>query len=199
MSISSIKKNGKSKCQFLSIIFLFLFIPSQVLPKTEIPVSTSSGVKIYRTVTNWKELRDKDVVKQKFDYSCGSSALATLINLCFPDKVTEEEIIQLILDSKDSFEIQEIAQYGYSLLDLARAAETKGYTAFMYNVKLHHLYQLKGPVLVYFEPYEEKHFAVLKQVTKRYVYLADPARGNIRVPIYLFLSEWHGVILAIDK
>jgi predicted double-glycine peptidase len=192
------KMKKAAKIAFLSIL-LSNFLAVGALAQTEIPVSLIGGFRAYRTLMSWKEIRDKDVVKQRFDYSCGSGALATLMNIAFSQRVSEDEIIQLIFDDKSPLEIENIAKNGYSLLDLKKAAESKGYITAMYRLQIHHLYQLKGPVLIYFEPEGEKHFAVLKTVKDDKVYLADPARGNIRVPIYLFRKEWPGIILAIDR
>ena len=42
-----------------------------------VPAGTrAEELREYRHVANWKELRDKNVVKQRFDYSCGSGALS---------------------------------------------------------------------------------------------------------------------------
>jgi uncharacterized protein len=153
----------------------------------------------HRHVANWKELRDKNVVKQRFDYSCGSGALATLMRLGFNDQVDETEIIELILAGKSPAEKKDIENNGYSLLDLKRAAEQKGYASVVYKLRLTHLVQLQGPVLIYVEHHGLKHFAVLKQLRGDRVYLADPARGNARMSIYRFEHEWPGYVLAIDK
>ncbi|MGO9621359.1 MAG: C39 family peptidase [Desulfobaccales bacterium] len=150
-------------------------------------------------MTNWKELRDKDVVKQGFDYSCGSGALATLMLIGFGQKVSEAEIMKLILEGKSPEEIKDISKRGYSLLDLKQAAEKKGYTTGMYKLQMSQLRQLQEPVLIYIERHGIKHFAVFKRLKGDRVYLADPGRGNIRESIYRFEDEWPGYILAIDK
>jgi uncharacterized protein len=31
------------------------------------------------------------------------------------------------------------------------------------------------------------------------VYIADPARGNLRMSIGRFLDEWHGVVFVLEK
>lgn len=43
-------------------------------------------------VTSIKEARFKDVIKQQFDFSCGSAALATLLTYHYDFAVTEMEI-----------------------------------------------------------------------------------------------------------
>jgi uncharacterized protein len=152
-----------------------------------------------RHVANWKELRDKNVVKQRFDYSCGSGALATLMQIGFGDQVSESKIIELILAHKSPEEKQDIEKNGYSLLDLKRAAEQMGYVTAVYKLQLAHLRQMQGPVLIYIEHHGLKHFAVFKGIKGDRVYLADPARGNTRMSIYRFEPEWPGYILAIGR
>ena len=48
-----------------------------------------------------------------------------------------------------------------------------------------------------------KHFAVLRGVRGDRVYLADPSRGNIRMPMYRFQNSWlqdggKGIILVVE-
>jgi uncharacterized protein len=172
--------------------------PTGAGAEKEYPVSPG-GIRVYKRVTSWKELRDREVVKQGFDYSCGSGALATLMLIGFGDKVSEAEIMKLILEKKSTEEIEDISKRGYSLLDLKQAAEKKGYTTGMYKLQMSHLPQLKQPVLIYLERHGLKHFAVFKGLKGDRVYLADPARGNIRESLSRFETEWPGYILAIDK
>ncbi len=51
---------------------------------------------------------------------------------------------------------------------------------------------LGGPVIVFIEPRGYKHFVVLRGTRGDRVYLADPSRGNIRMPAYRFLDSWLG-------
>lgn len=186
---------------FLPLYFigwLILDLPGCARAEATFPF-VAGDVRVYKTLKSWKSLRDANVVKQGFDYSCGSGALATLMNIGFGEEVSEAEIIQEILKGKTDQEVTEIKSNGYSLLDLKRAAEAKGYQTAVYNLEIDHLFQLQGPVLIYFEPRGEKHFAVLKYVKGDRVYLADPARGNIRFNIYRFAEQWPGYIMAIDK
>jgi uncharacterized protein len=182
----------------LSFLIWLTLAPLPALPEATFPFPAGE-VRAYKTLKSWKSLRDSNVVKQAFDYSCGAGALATLMKIGFREEVSEKEIINEILQGKTDAEQDDIKANGYSLLDLKRAAEAKGYQAAVYNLEIDHLFQLQGPVLIYFEPRGEKHFAVLKYVKGDRVYLADPARGNIRFNIYRFAEQWPGYILAIDK
>jgi uncharacterized protein len=180
------------------LAFLLCLAPAPVKAAETFPFAAGEA-RIYKSLTTWKDRRDRDVVKQGFDYSCGSGALATLMHLSSGDKVTESEIIEEILKDKTESEKAAVTKQGYSLLDLKRTAEARGYVAAVYKLGVEHLFQLQGPVLIYFEPKGEKHFAVLKGIRGDRVYLADPSRGNIRMSIYRFNELWPGYILAIDK
>lgn len=176
-----------------------LLFPCGAGAKMEYPVHFPDGLRAYRKVVTWKDMRDKNVVMQEYDYSCGSGALATLMWIGFGQKVSETEVIKTILKGKSPAEIKVIETKGFSLLDLKQAAEKMGYITAMYKLKLYHMRQLKGPVLIYFVRHGFNHFAVFKRIRGDRVYLADPARGNIRMSIYRFQSEWPGYILAIGK
>jgi ABC-type bacteriocin/lantibiotic exporter with double-glycine peptidase domain len=57
--------------------------------------------------------------------------------------------------------------------------------------------------MVFIEPRGYKHFAVLRGVRGDRVYLADPSRGNIRMPMYAFLATWlqddgKGIIFVVE-
>jgi uncharacterized protein len=192
--VSQVRKNLLLVCGLSLLLF-----PSGAGAQMEYPVPFPDGLRGYQRVLTWKDLRDKNVVKQGYDYSCGSGALATLMLIGFGQKVTETEITKSILKDKSPEETKEIETKGFSLLDLKRAAEKMGYTTAMYQLQLSHMRQLQGPVLIFFVRHGYKHFAVFKQIRGDRVYLADPARGNIRMSIYRFQSEWPGYILAIGK
>jgi hypothetical protein len=146
-----------------------------------------------------KEIRDYAVVKQTLDYSCGSAALATLMRYYFGDQTSEEEILSLLNARLNDTERAERLLKGFSLLDLKYAARAKGYQAEGFRVTLDDLARLAAPVIVHLEPLDYKHFAVLRGIDRGRVYLADPARGNLRMSMGRFHEEWTGVIFVLGK
>ena len=147
----------------------------------------------------WKELKYRNVVRQKYDHSCGVAALATLITFYFGEEVSEKEVIGLILKDKTKTEIERISKKGFSLLSLKEAAEKLGYVADTRRLKLEHLKKLRSPIIVFIKVREYGHFTVLKRINENNVYLADPSRGNIRLKADNFEKQWDGVALAINK
>jgi hypothetical protein len=92
---------------------------------------------------------------------------------------------------------------GFSLLDLQRVAQAQGYDAQGFRLDPEQLPLLDGPVIVFIEPRGYKHFAVLRGIRGDRVYLADPSRGNIRMPIHTFLDSWlqddgKGIIFVVE-
>lgn len=156
-------------------------------------------IKSNAPLLSWKALRDKDVVRQRYDYSCGSAALATLLRYYFDDPVEERDILIGLLDRMSPEEIRDRVEKGLSLLDLKRYAEQRGYQAVGVKLSLSALPQLKGPILIHLEKEEDKHFAVLKGVRGDRVYLADPSRGNIRLSVERFAREWSGTALILGR
>jgi uncharacterized protein len=146
-----------------------------------------------------KELRDQNVVKQQLDYSCGAAALATLMTYYFGDETSEREMLKLLTAQlpKDELELKE--KRGFSLLDLKKVSQTKGYRAAGFKLTIEQLKQLAAPVLVFVEPRGYKHFAVLRGIDRGRVFLADPSRGNLRMSISRFLREWHGIIFVLGQ
>ena len=146
-----------------------------------------------------KELRDLNVVKQEKDYSCGSAALATLMIYYFGDQITEQEILDRLNSFMTEDERQNKTLVGFSLLDLKKAAQSMGYTAAGFKLLPEQLVRLNAPVIAFVEPRGYKHFAVLRGMSWRRVYLADPARGNLRMSLEQFLDEWKGIIFVLGK
>jgi predicted double-glycine peptidase len=150
-----------------------------------------------------KELRDQNVIKQRFDYSCGSAALATLLHYGFGEAVTEREVLAAVFDTLSDEDASLRREEGLSLLDLQRVAEARGYRAQGFRLLPEHLPLLRGPVIVFIKPYGYEHFAVLRGVKSDRVFLADPSRGNLRQPAYRFLHDWidesgKGVVFVVE-
>ena len=150
-----------------------------------------------------KDLRDQNLVKQRFDFSCGAASLATLLRYGFGENVTERQVLEELFDLLSEEEKTVARGEGFSLLHLQRVARARGYNAQGFRLAPEQLAMLGGPVIVFIEPRGYKHFAVLRGVRGDRVYLADPSRGNIRMPAYTFLKGWlqddgKGIIFVVE-
>jgi uncharacterized protein len=167
-------------------------------PVGEIPIRAGT-IRAVGQLRSWKEMRDQNVVLQRFDYSCGAGALATLMQYYFGDNASEEEILVGILGPMSEEEVRDREANGLSLLDLKSYAERRGYQAVGVRLNYASLPELKGPVLIHLEREGYRHFAVLKGVRGDRIYLADPSLGNTRLSVDRFAKEWSGIALVLGK
>jgi predicted double-glycine peptidase len=155
-------------------------------------------------VKSLRALRDEGVVKQRYDYSCGSASLATLLTYGLNDPVEENALLRAILEPLSPDELKALQKKGLSLFDLQKLAQGRGHKAQGFRVHQSQLRKLSRPVIVFIKPGGYEHFAVLKGLRGDRAYLADPSLGNVRMPIYRFLDMWadasgHGVVFAVEK
>jgi len=156
---------------------------------------------IRKYVWSYKELRERQIVMQKLDYSCGAASLATIARYYWGDNVTEETFLYLIPRLKLTPEQgKDRIENGLTLTDLRDIANFAGYQSSMGKVKFSELAEAKVPVIVGITVRKHDHFAVFRGTDGYYVYLADPIRGNIRVEVDDFLEQWQkNAILVIAK
>ena len=148
------------------------------------------------------EFRDENIVRQQYDYSCGAAALATLLRFGLDDAVTEQQIVADLFAGLARSDALAREKQGFSLFDLQQVAKKRGYQAEGFRLEPQDLLGLNGPVIVFLETSGYKHFAVLKGVRGDRIYLADPSRGNIRMPSYRFLQAWMrggtGIVFVVE-
>jgi len=82
---------------------------------------------------------------------------------------------------------------GTSLFNLTQTLKYFGFDAECYDLSLKKLRQKTLPAIVHLD---NKHFAVVYKITDRYVYLADPAIGKIKLRHSDFTLKWKGVTLV---
>jgi uncharacterized protein len=170
-------------------------------PWTELRAPVRDPDHVFRRfVWSWKDIRDRNVVKQNRDYSCGAASLCTLLQYYWGDKVTEQKV----LDSLDAMlkpaERRDRIKEGLSLTDLRRVSVKLGYLASIGTLTFEQLSQSKIPVLVPLTIGKFNHFAIYRGTDGFYVYLADPARGNVRTRIDEFVKQWQkNAILVVAK
>ena len=167
-------------------------------------IVNSGTARIEQRVTSLVALRDAGVVKQRFDYSCGSAALATMLTYGLDDPVGEDELLRALLEPLAPEELAELQKKGLSLLHLQRLAQQRGHKAQGFRLHRSQLASLSRPVIVFVKPGGYEHFAVFKGLRGDRVHLADPSLGNVRMPLYRFLDMWadesgRGVIFAVER
>jgi uncharacterized protein len=173
-------------------------------PSWPASIDIGDGIRISVPLKSLKDLRDQNLVRQTYDYSCGAAALATLLAYGLGDTVTEPEILLSVLTFLPKEEEAVRKKQGLSLLDLQQVAHARGHKAQGFRLAPEYLLQLKGPVIVFIKPRGYEHFSVLKGVRGDRIYLADPSLGNVRMASYKFLEMWldekgQGIIFVVER
>lgn len=155
-------------------------------------LATSPGVGAQEPVRSLLKMRQDRVVLQEWDLSCGSAALATVLNYQLEDPVSEEEIARGLIHRKEYLEDPTlvIRRMGFSLLDLKRYVEGRGYTGIGYGgLELDDLVE-RAPMIVPITLKGYNHFVVFRGVRANRVLIADPAWGNRTLTFDQFEDAW---------
>jgi hypothetical protein len=162
--------------------------------QVRIRVPEKQGSKPIRTL---KDIRDEGVVRQRWDMSCGAAALSTILTYDFNDNTPEAAIVVWILHRVNPVRVR--ARGGFSLLDLKRFAQARGYTAEGFSgMTLQELAAEKSSVItpIHFKGFD--HFVVVKGIVEDRIILADPGFGNVTMKTSRFAKMWkNGIVFVI--
>ncbi len=153
------------------------------------------GGTLTKEVESFKERRLRQVVPQTYDYSCGASAIATLMHYYYGRSVDERQAIMGMYTEGDK---EEIRQRGFSMLDMKRYALSQEFQAEGFKFPdVEALRKLTVPVIVLIDTRRYKHFVVVRQVTEDYVYVADPSWGNRCMTMEEFTQAWNNNVALV--
>tara|TARA_B100001142_G_scaffold326829_1_gene383107 strand:- start:2280 stop:2885 length:606 start_codon:yes stop_codon:yes gene_type:complete len=160
------------------------------------------------SMESWQEIKFKNVVKQKYDFSCGSASISTLLKL-HDVHVTEIEILDFL--KKDYQDIENIAETinndniekiaknnSLSMLDIKKVGEHYGFNVqaleFPYDV----IDKLKHPAIVHLETPKGFHFSVLISKSDDFFKLLDPTQGDVLVTAKDFKKIYTGKLIIYE-
>jgi predicted double-glycine peptidase len=153
-----------------------------------------------RGVCSWTELKQRNVVMQKRDFSCGAASLATLLRYFWGDKVTEDMVLKEIDKMLTVKEAKDRLENGLTMNDLKMVSRRMGYESSSAKLTFDKLTESKVPVIVGLSDGRFDHFVVYRGTFGEYVYFADPVRGNWRQLITDFVKQWQkNAILIVAK
>jgi uncharacterized protein len=145
-----------------------------------------------RPVKSLLEMRQERVVVQTWDLSCGAAALTTILKYQFNDPVSERDIAKVLIRRDKYVDNPSLvrAQQGFSLLDLKRYVDARGYTGIGYgHLELDDLIEL-APLIVPIRHNGYDHFVVFRGKRGNRILVADPAWGNRTLAVDAFEAEW---------
>lgn len=170
------------------------FAVSMSAPATtfDVRVPNSGGYQV--RVTSLKEARFRTTVPQKYDFSCGSAATATLLTFQYGHPVAEAEVFQRMYELGDQ---KRIRAEGFSLLDMQRYLSSLGYQADGFELPLDKLLEEGLPAIVLLNDRGYRHFVVVKGLKGGRVLLGDPAKGTRAMSRERFDGLWENRVLFV--
>lgn len=137
----------------------------------------------------------RGIVRQAYDYSCGSAALTTLLNGYVGTELSEQQIMNGLLKYGETDKIVE--RRSFSLLDMKRFVSAIGLDSGGYKGEFSDLVTQGQPAIVPISYAGFKHFVVYKGYKDGRVYVADPALGNISFDQIRFQEIWENNTLFL--
>jgi len=181
---------------FILLTFLGTVYPMRDLPKGALYLYDENPlVAVKYDIKPFSDFKDENVVKQKFDYSCGSAALATLLNYSLGENLSEEQVMQGMFQYGETKLIEQ--RRAFSLLDMKKFVEILGYKGAGYTADLEDLKKLKTPAIIPISFYGYTHFVVYKGMYREHIFFADPFMGNSSYPISRFLEMWYKNVVFV--
>jgi uncharacterized protein len=145
-------------------------------------------------VVSVREARFTTTVRQQYDFSCGSAAVATLLTHHYGVPVTEREVFAQMFERGDQAKIR---KQGFSMLDMKRYLESRGFHADGFEQPLERLQQENLPAIVLLSERGYKHFVVVKGIARGRVLVGDPAMGTRSISFDRFSHLWVNQLLFV--
>ncbi len=146
-------------------------------------------------VATMVDRRFAGVIRQRFDFSCGSAALATLLRYHYDYAVGEEQAFRGMWARGDRDQIRKV---GFSLLDMKRWLASRGLAADGYKVPLDRVEATGVPGIALISVRNYRHFVVVKGVRGDEVLLGDPSAGVVVMPRATFQEAWNGIYFVLS-
>lgn len=142
-----------------------------------------------------EDRRFATVIRQRYDFSCGSAALATLLRYHYGRGEGEETAFRGMWAKGDRNQIRRL---GFSLLDMKRYLQSLGIKADGYQVGLDEVAKAGVPGIALINLQGYRHFVVVKGVAKDEILVGDPSLGLRTMRAAEFKAAWNGVYFALD-
>lgn len=157
-------------------------------------LAAGTGAHFRLGVTSMKEARYISTIRQQYDFSCGSAAVATLLSHHFNYRVDEALVFQEMYARGDQAKIR---REGFSLLDMKRFLEARGFKADGFQLPLQKLRDAGLPAIVLISENGYHHFVVVKGLRDGRVLLGDPASGTRAIAQVGFEAMWQTRLLFV--
>ncbi|MXS86410.1 peptidase C39 [Nitrosomonas sp. HPC101] len=157
-------------------------------------IDMAGGANFNIRIKSFAERRFNTVYRQQYDFSCGSAALASLLTFHFDDTVDEQSVF---VDMFQHGNQEKIRREGFSMLDMKRYLERRGYRSDGFKIDLNKLHATGNPAITIINHNGYMHFVIIKGVDEDRVLVGDPAQGVKSMNRSEFEEMWGNRILFL--
>lgn len=175
-------------------IALCAIAATAVPARAEVQLSRETGGDFSVKVMSWWEIPFRTVVRQRYDFSCGSAAVATLLTHHYGRKTDEMAAFKAMWATGDQELIRKV---GFSMFDMKNYLTSLGYRTEGFKLSVDKLKTIKRPVIVLIDLKGFKHFVVVKGVIGDRILTGDSALGLTQYSVEDFGKMWNGIALVI--
>jgi uncharacterized protein len=161
-------------------------------PRVHLPSLGQGDVNL--PLVSLRQAKMAGTLRQQYDFSCGSAALATLLTHHYDHPVTESEVFMQMYEVGDQAQIQ---REGFSLLDMKRFLQSRGFVADGFELPLDKLLEARTPAIVLINENGYMHFVVVKGLRGDRVLIGDPANGTRSLAREAFEAHWPNRLLFV--
>lgn len=162
--------------------------------RAEIPLQAGGPFSV--PVVSIREMRFQTTLRQQYDISCGSAALATLLSHHYAYPVNEQDVFSEMYERGDRAKIK---QEGFSLLDMKSYLEARGFQADGFLASLEQLLSAGIPAIALVKEHGYHHFVVIKGLRDGRVLIGDPSAGTRAMPYEHFTGLWVNRMLFVIR
>lgn len=185
------------KCLLPALMVLSSLAWAPISHAANMALNDNAGQTYALRISTLKEVKYRNTIHQKYDFSCGSAAVATLLTYQYNYPINEQAVFEQMYARGDRTKIN---KEGFSLLDIKLYLESLGFDADGFQASLDQLQQANLPAIVLIEDRGYHHFVVIKGVRYGRVLLGDPARGTRAIPLGRFDQLWrNGLVFVIHN
>lgn len=182
------------RCGLLLLAVFAAWLPAGSPMAATVAIPGIQGNNYSLHITSLKEARFKNTIRQKYDFSCGSAAVATLLTYQYGYPVNEQIAFEQMYAHGNR---QKISKEGFSLLDIKEYLQANGFDADGFEVPLERLQQEHLPAIVLIDEKGYHHFVVIKGLRDGRVLVGDPARGTRSMPLSQFKALWKNHLVFV--
>ena len=155
---------------------------------------TGTGANYRVQVMSWADIPFRSVVRQQYDFSCGSAAVATLLSYHYGHQTPERPIFGAMWTVGDQALIRRL---GFSMLDIKRYLDGIGFQTQGFRLSVDQLRTVERPGIIILDLRGYKHFVVVKGVVRDQIVVGDPMLGITRYSAKDLASHWNGIFLTV--